>query len=253
MKQRFVVLTSRRSGSYFLGDLLDRQPAVTCHGELFKRNVVELRPAFRRGTGFDRHDVERRDAAPLAFLDLVVDESPGTHVGFKLFEYHNAAVLEYVLGDPNVKVIFLARNPVQCWVSWQLARATDQWTRRNRNEGRYDATIRFEWDEFCRYVTAQNAFYKRVTGCVDDKTGHRLLCIDYQDLGKQDVYDRVARFLGIGDWDHGTGSGYFKQLNKPYPQVVENWCDVENMCKQVGVDETMPFEAFVARWREANA
>ena len=41
---KFVIVTLPRSGSYNLVSLLNSAPDIICHGEVFKRDVVELRP-----------------------------------------------------------------------------------------------------------------------------------------------------------------------------------------------------------------
>ena len=44
----FVIFTRARSGSNSLMSRLDSCPDVTCHGEIFKRKRIDLRPEHRR-------------------------------------------------------------------------------------------------------------------------------------------------------------------------------------------------------------
>src|SRR5262245_39883207 len=82
---KFVIVTLPRSGSYNLVSLLNSAPDIVCHGEIFKRDAVEVRPLHLEKMGFKTEDVAERDAKPGAFLQRLRGLNARKIVGFKMF------------------------------------------------------------------------------------------------------------------------------------------------------------------------
>ena len=118
----FVVFADMRTGSNLLESHLNAYDDILCVGEAFNPNFI----------GYPNRDDllgisdEERDRDPMKLLYAIRDHSPEI-VGFRFFHDHDPRVLKSVLPDPDCAKIILARNPLDSYVSWKIARATDQW------------------------------------------------------------------------------------------------------------------------------
>ena len=127
---RFVIVTLPRSGSYHLVSLLGSAKDVVCHGEVFKRERIELGAWHLEKMKVKAEDVGLRDEKPLKFLDRLRSLNGRKIFGFKLFPQHlgNSTTLrDQLLGDSSWKKIFLFRNPVESYASLLRAQSTGVW------------------------------------------------------------------------------------------------------------------------------
>ncbi|MDO5642260.1 MAG: hypothetical protein Q4G26_07735 [Paracoccus sp. (in: a-proteobacteria)] len=85
---RFMIVAQARSGSTFLRELLNAQPDITCHGEVFSRAWIDRlchRPGQPATSAEDiRALLPARDADPLAFMASHVMAFDSAAVGFKI-------------------------------------------------------------------------------------------------------------------------------------------------------------------------
>lgn len=128
----FVVLTSPRSGSGWLIDLLNSHPAIVAHAELFH---VERRTAPDYGARdlpyFEAYLEPRRHVRAvhqIAYLARLYAARPGVRaVGFKLTYVQAAAnpTLLPLLSLRRVRTVHLVRaNLLAAAISWKVARAS---------------------------------------------------------------------------------------------------------------------------------
>lgn len=249
-KTRFIVLCWARTGSYLLTDLLDQQPGIVCHEEVFKSIRVELRDQCLQAMGVDREDTERRDAAPEAFAEEVFTATQAEVVGFKIFPPHNPALLEQLLDDPSVRTVLLLRNPIQVYISLLNARQSGKWTQRRDRAQEMEAPVTFDRSEFLRQYFAKKAVFERCLLRAELGADFPLFVIDYSQLHDRAVLQRLAEFLGRERWSDEAAPSYFKQLRKPYPEMVANWDEVESLCAALGVNHEQTFGEFT---RAVNA
>lgn len=249
-RTRFIVLCWPRSGSYLLTDLLDQQPGVITHAEIFKPDRVELRPPYLRALGLGPEDLAQRDADPSGFVDGLVRATPAGTVGFKLFPAHNPELMERLMADARWRVVLLLRNPIQSYVSLLSARQTGKWTQRRDRASPGVEPVVFDPEGFLEHFHKQRILYEQCRDRAASDPGFKLLNIDYSQLDDPDALDRLARFLGRRRWNPAAQPTYFKQLRKPYPELVANWVDVETFCAPLGVDHEQDFATFTRAFAE---
>lgn len=103
-------------------------------------------------------------------------------------------MLEHCLPDPRCAKIVLTRNPLESFVSLQIARATNQW-RLNDMKNAKSAQITFDPAAFAAHTEALRAFQVRVMRALQT-SGQTAFYIDYEDIGDLDVLNGLATWLG---------------------------------------------------------
>jgi hypothetical protein len=186
----FVVFAEMRTGSNFLEANLNAIDGIHCYGEAFN-------PYFIGGEG--KQDllginITERDADPARLIHAMRVQTPGLS-GFRYFHDHDPRVFDLVVNDPGCAKIILTRNHLESYISWKIARESDQWWLANTKHlktvhpqfdvtefrGRIDKLQRFQMTLLNRLqVSGQTAFY-----------------IDYQDILDLDVLNGLAKFLGL--------------------------------------------------------
>jgi len=243
--KRFVIFCFARTGSYLFTDILNKQEGVTCHEEIFKKHRVELDDTYLGQLGLTREDVDKRDAEPLEFMEAVYSASPGPVTGFKIFPSHNQKALTKLMYDPDVRKVFLARNPIQSYISSLVARASGSWTKIRKFKKEPDVQVEFVAEDMLQRITEHKKFFEHVLAVSKLIPENPFHFIDYSELKDRDRMQTLAEYLGIQSWKDDIASKYKKQIVRPYPEVVSNWDVVSNTCQQLGVDEKMTFYAFM--------
>ncbi|MFC3088753.1 sulfotransferase domain-containing protein [Tabrizicola soli] len=207
----FVILAGMRTGSNFLEANLNALPGVVSHGEVFnphfigKQNVTEL-------FGIT---LEAREANPRPLLRKLRTESPGLS-GFRFFHDHDPRVLDILLADPACAKIILTRNPVDSYVSWQIARATGQWKLTDAKRLK-TATARFDEGEFRDHLSAEQSFQRQILHGLQT-SGQTAFVLDYEDLASVEVLNGLAAFLGV----EGRLKAVDDTLKKQNPEALED-------------------------------
>lgn len=210
----FVILGAMRTGSNLLEDLLGQIPGVACHGELFNPHFIGSRGRTEH-LGFD---LAARDADPFAMLAAV--RGAGGMPGFRFFHDHDPRVLAHVLADAGCAKIVLSRNPLDSYVSLQIARATDQWRLTDVARHR-SARARFEPDGFAEYLDALQGFHGQIRHALQT-SGQVAFPVQYDDLGDVAVLNGLAAFLGLEGRLDRADTRLKKQNPEPVTDKVEN-------------------------------
>lgn len=215
----FVVLAGMRTGSNLLEEELNSVDGLSCHGEVFNPDFVG---------GPKRDDLygiglKDRNKDPIAMLDRIAAE-PGTLAGFRLFQDHDARVTSEVLANPRCAKIVLTRNPVDSYVSLNIARRTGQWWLGDAKTAR-SAKARFLAEEFQGFLTARRNFYLRINRALQT-SGQTAFHIDYDDLSDVNVLAGMARFLGIDGATTARKVRAKVQNPQPLSEKVENFEDM---------------------------
>lgn len=188
----FVVLADMRTGSNFLEANINRFDGLTCHGEAFNGAFI----------GYPNRDAildvtkAARDGAPEMLIDRIRGHRPGLG-GFRYFSDHDPRALDIFLPDPRCAKIILLRNPLDSFISLQIARATGQWKLTNAKHGVREKVM-FDPDAFHRYLDDRQAFQVRLLRGLQT-TGQTAFYITFDDLHDLDVMNGLAAFLGCDD------------------------------------------------------
>lgn len=188
--QSFVILAGMRTGSNFLEASLNEIDGVTSLGEVFNPNFVgRLKARELYGV-----TLEEREADPLTLLARLRTETPGLP-GFRFFLDHDPRVLDAVLADPGCAKIVLTRDPVDSFVSLEIARETGQWMLRSEKH-RKSAKIRFDAAAFAAFLAEREAFYAGLRRRLR-LAGQTAFEIDYAELADVAVLNGLAAWLGV--------------------------------------------------------
>ncbi len=194
----FVVFAEMRTGSNLLEANLNALPGVHSHGEVFNRYILGKKDR----TELFGITMEERDRDPRPLLRKLREKTDGLP-GFRFFHDHDLRILDDVLPDPGCAKIILTRNPLESYVSWKIAQATDQW--KLTNPKRLKTTkVRFDVAEFVGLLREFQAFQLLLMQSLQT-TGQTAFYLDYEDLGALEVINGLAAFLGV--------EGRLKQLD----------------------------------------
>jgi LPS sulfotransferase NodH len=214
----FVIFGAMRTGSNFLEETLGTYEGLVCHGELFNPLFIG-REGQKSLFGLS---LDERDRDPMAMVARMV-RATGATPGFRLFPGHDQRVLESCLADRRCAKIVLARNPVDSYVSLKIARKTGRWWTDGLGGGRPE-TVRFEPEEFVRFLVRLQDFYGHVRRALQT-TGQSAFHIHYEDLADPAVRDGLARWLGATGPARGEAASRV-QNPEPLETKVENFAEM---------------------------
>lgn len=127
--QRYVLLSTPRSGSSHLVRALEAHPHVACLGEIFNTNGG----AMRRLGIKSKQTMHQAVHEPLAYLEEVMSawaHRPDARpvFGFKMMLHHDPRVIDHIVSDTSWRVILLRRDDTLAqWSSLQIAKVTGEW------------------------------------------------------------------------------------------------------------------------------
>lgn len=186
----FVVFAEMRTGSNLLEANLNAIEGVVSHGEVFNAHFIGKKDQM----SLFGVSIAARDANPLTLWDEMRRQSVGLP-GFRFFHDHDPRILAAVMADRSCAKIILTRNPLDSYVSWKIARQTDQWKLTHARKLR-QAQATFDAREFEAHVATMQAFQRELQGALQT-TGQTAFYLDYEDLGDVAVLNGLAQFLGV--------------------------------------------------------
>ena len=133
----FVIFAGMRTGSNLLEATLNGVRRVTCFGEAFNPYMMGW-PDKDELRGIT---MAEREADPHSLLRALFGK-PDHLAGFRYFHDHDPRVFDAIMDDPSCAKIVLTRNPIDSWVSTQLAYATNQWKLNATETAEMAVTIR---------------------------------------------------------------------------------------------------------------
>lgn len=211
----FVVFAEMRTGSNLLEANLNALPGVHSHGEVFNRYILGKKDRTEL-FGITMAD---RDRDPHPLLRKLREETDGLP-GFRFFHDHDLRILDDVLPDPACAKIILTRNPLDSYVSWKIAQATDQWKLTNPKRLK-TAKVRFDVAEFLHHLQDVQAFQLLLLNALQT-TGQTAFYLDYEDLGSVEVMNGLAAFLGLEARLKALDDTLKKQNPGPLEDKLEN-------------------------------
>ncbi len=211
----FVILAGMRTGSNFLEANLSALPGVTSYGEVFNPGFIGRKNA----TELFGIDLAARDANPRRLLRKMRAGTVGLS-GFRFFHDHDSRVFDLVMNDPTCAKILLSRNPVESYVSWKIARATNQWKLTDAKRLR-KAKAEFDAVEFQEHLSKSQGFHRRVLNALQ-VTGQPGFFLDYEDIASVDVLNGLAAFLGVAERLQAVDDTLKKQNPEPLEAKLAN-------------------------------
>lgn len=231
-RPRYVaIFGAMRTGSNLLERSIATLSDTACFGEAFNPGFI----GEPRGYEIPGWDVARRDGDPLGFLDALRAEAGSRMAVFRIFQDHNSTVADHALADPECCRIVLTRDPVESFVSLEIARETGQWLLKNPRR-RMAARVAFDPRRFTAYRERLAAFYAGIDARLA-RAGTTALRLDYDALGAPGTAEQVARHLG--SIDPATGpADILRQNPGALAEKVTNYAE---MCAFLGrMPEAVP-------------
>lgn len=215
----FVILADMRTGSNFLEANLNAVPGLRSWAEPFN-------PVFVGEPG--RGDLlgvslAERDADPAALV-RAIRAQPGLN-GFRLFSDHDPRALDLVLPDPRVAKVVLTRNPVESWVSLEMARATNRWRLFNPSHATF-ARVRWDAASFRAHLDRLQARQLRILKGLQ-RAGQTAFFLDYEDLQDLAAVNGLLAWLGAEGRLGRLDRRLKKQNPEPMSEKVENFAEME--------------------------
>lgn len=211
----FILFAEMRTGSNHLEESLNLAPGITCHGEAFN-------PAFVGHSNLDTLcgvTLAERQSDPDRLIAALRRETPGLP-GFRFFHNHDARVLDRLLPDPAWAKVILSRDPVESFVSHQIALATDQW-RVTDMEDRRHARITFDPAAFADHLAQIEGFQSLLRRQLK-VNGQAPYDIAYEDILDLGVLNGLLGFLGVPDRLSAPSARLKRQNPEPLRNKVTN-------------------------------
>jgi len=186
----FILLAEMRTGSNFLEDTLNTLPGLRCWGEAFN-------PAFVSHAGQTEQagvSLAMREAEPLQLLKAMKEGTDGI-AGFRFFHDHDPRVLSHCLADPRCAKVVLTRNPLDSYVSLEIARQTGQWRLGDMKNAK-TAKITFDPAAFSRHLARVQTFQQELTRALQ-VSGQTAFHVRYDDINDTEILNGLVAFLGV--------------------------------------------------------
>jgi len=216
----FLVLAEMRTGSNFLEENLNQYPGLRGHGELFNPHFLGG-PEKTEKFGIS---MQERTDNPSRLIAKIKSFPDGLH-GFRYFHDHDPRVFDECLNDRGCAKIILTRNPVESYVSREIARQTQQWRLRDMKNVK-SARIKFDADEFTAHLDRHQGFQRKILKSlqISGQTGFYLA---YEDISDVAILNGLARFLGVSEAKKKSASSTKKQNPQPLQDKVTNFAEMQ--------------------------
>lgn len=195
-KNAFVVMAMMRSGSNLLQQKLNGIEGVLCHGETFNSAHIGLDANFEKTEPrLPSLKAIDRKTQPITYLNRLIELTSAEHIGFRLFENHNNALIAPLIEDPRVFKIILIRDFLESYVSLEIAMQNDQWIMNKPGTRKVWKPIKINFETFKTYALRQSLFYYEIINrCM--LTGQKCLTLEYTDLNSPLMEDRLLEHFG---------------------------------------------------------
>jgi LPS sulfotransferase NodH len=240
MLERFVLLSSPRTGSTLMALALHSHPAVVMGSELFHPFEEERKAhAMDPGTALAvLDDYYHEGDDPVRFLEqhLYGRAYPPEKkaVGFKLFHFHlpdgpGAAFWSWLAAARDIRIIHLYRRRLlEAFVSMMIAIQTQEW-RRPVSAGSpvpQLPPLTIDVDKFKKYADALASYVDRMNATLKD---HAMLTLEYQDdvvAQFEATVKQVEALLGIES--RPLPQKLRKQARSPISEEVANFHELHD-------------------------
>lgn len=232
MTRTFFILAYPRTGSYALSSMLHSAEDIVCHGEIFKRDTIELRPWHRTRLG-DISPLER-DREPINYIKKLRQLNPHKIFGFKIFSEHLSRIgaREQLLHSSEWKKIVLVRDPIEVYASLLRARETGVWVlpkHRKETPGDLQRQVKFDEKSWSQFLASYEEFL------IDGRNCANAIKIQYKEINDLQKIGEVLDFLGSNTSPSALRASYRKQFTKgPIETAFSNWPEFSDYLSQRG-------------------
>lgn len=233
----FILLTTPRSGSTWLGSLLDDHPDITMYGELFLPHDVPAKYQVLRQNDpqkffrFRETSRLRRPKVTTAYLDHVFKEAEKS-VGFKLMAYPLLTHPEIIFycKKHKIRLLHLTRNTQDRVLSYAIAELENNFHNLGQDIDKKNK-ITLSVKRVKKLYKKQTILSKALRLIINN-ISHLSLSIEYDELlqNKADTLQKIYDFLNVPA--HTPNSHLQKNLTRPYPEIIENYDDIEKIFKR---------------------
>ncbi|MDO5642331.1 MAG: hypothetical protein Q4G26_08115 [Paracoccus sp. (in: a-proteobacteria)] len=188
----FVIFAGMRTGSNLLEATLNAIKRVTCFGEAFNPYMLGWHGTEQiRGV-----TMPEREADPLSLLSAITTREDHLS-GFRYFHDHDPRVFDAIMANRRCAKIILTRNPVDSYVSTELAWHTNQW-KLNQTETPIPAAIAYDPETFRRTLAETETFQTRILRGLQT-SGQVAFWLNYDDLRDAAIMTGLLHWLGRTD------------------------------------------------------
>ena len=223
MNRSFIILSSGRSGSSMLVQLLNCHPAILCHTELLNREDLKRYGLVRKG----RPCVSSHRLIKYMMAQLVPWKPWRPYTGFKLFnEQIEFCMLSFTnllnaLHNPPVMVLY-RENLLETYVSLTIAFQTGDWYSEIKTN---QVSIEIDWEDFQEYVITERGRWR---SSMQVLSAHRkVMFISYAELTerKAESMQKIFTFLNV-EPDVETFAASLKQNPLPLEKKISNYQEI---------------------------
>ncbi|MDO5621427.1 MAG: sulfotransferase domain-containing protein [Paracoccus sp. (in: a-proteobacteria)] len=246
MTTQFLILTMPRSGSYHLSSLLDSAPDITCYGEVFKDQRIELPKDILHTLNLAPQQVAQRNADPMGFLDRLTKATATPIMGFKEFPARllPLGLWGRLVASPDWRKIMLHRNILRRYLSLLRARESGHYTRRKAQADAIpveDRRVHFDAAEFAEFAGRQQNFINRCTRLAQNPDAGQVMQVDYADLSAPQTLHRMLTFLGSDADADKLRSEYLPQTRPDtrLADMVQNYDEMVAALNDTGMQEVL--------------
>lgn len=232
----FIILTTPRSGSSWLGSLLDDHPDVDVYGELFLHHSIPEKYKDVRQKDplkffeYRQQNQGLRPSITHRYLDDVFT-SPKQACGFKVMAGQFLKHPELILycNTFNIKVVYLNRLLEERALSYAVAQHREHFHQLKEQGDEKPITLDSAFIEkfLKRQKMLQNGLnlYMKALNCP-------IINLAYNDLDthQQTSLDKVYRFLGIQP--HVARSSFQKISEKNYTDIITNYDEIDSILER---------------------
>jgi hypothetical protein len=238
---KFAIVTLPRSGSYHLVSLLNSAPDIVCHGEVFKKDYVELSKVHLTKMKVDTKDAAERDANAVQFLQRLRALNAKKVFGFKMFPEHYRrvpALDAHVVKNQAWRKIFLLRNPIESYASLLRAQRTGIWTmedakRTDAPPERLNMPVTFDpasFKEHAKLCSWFEGLYTSTAAIADNKCFR----LDYVNVNDPATLDAALAFVGSTSTHKDLESQREKQFSGQVRDGFANWKELTIFARKNG-------------------
>jgi len=226
-KNKFVVLTSCRTGSNYLCAQLNAHPDIHCHNEIFHKKSVKSK--FPLQPKEKMQSTLWRDANATEFVRSLWEQTQGRQcVGFKMFHVHNMDVILQLLSDSSVAKILLKRkNMVRQYVSLVIGYKIQQWFLPPSKERMY-ATVHIDPQLMIAHIEEVNRFFAQIYITLTTRA-QEYMEVFYEDITgpqQEEHFAKIYQLLGLEPLH--VKVDLRKQNPEPLSELIENYTEVCN-------------------------
>ena len=225
--QKFIILSTPRTGSTLLQAYLNQHPGIFCQGEIYNTDHLKLHGKPQKIKREQQEDV----------IKFLYTYGFGLHfaklkaVGFKLFYRHFSKqnrLWEHIAADTSIKIIHLNReNYLKTLVSHKIARKTNQWHDFKQRTGQNKSVTISKEELLQKHHQLRNAYQNSEKMFAD----HPMLTVKYSELTQKpdETMNAVFSFLCLKS-HRIQPSGIVKQNPEPLKNLISNYDSLKEEC-----------------------